>query len=199
MFVLIFSAQKINVSKTRLWRKRRDYLFTSTERPRWTEYSRKARQTFCPDTLSSSDRFTRILSRAAPPRARANMMLAGVQVVEKDSVQYRAQESREPALEPQVSVLSRAPDPQLPQVAVPLRASNPQDGRTPEDSGFSRAPNRTPVDINFANITCTVKLGITKGKCLVYLVNFGLFLLSCRLARKEDVLVLLVINSLCQL
>lgn len=27
MFVLLFSAQKINVSKTRLWRKRRDYLF----------------------------------------------------------------------------------------------------------------------------------------------------------------------------
>ncbi|CAH2216192.1 jg17853 [Pararge aegeria aegeria] len=69
------------------------------------------------------------------------MMLAGAEIVES-SVSFKTDE----AGKSQAQVI--APGPSQPQAQA---------------SGLSRVPTREPVDIQFSNVTCTVKLGINKG------------------------------------
>ncbi|CAG4966628.1 unnamed protein product [Colias eurytheme] len=86
------------------------------------------------------------------------MMLAGAEIVENQSVIYKADGERAEALER--SSLS-AP-------SIPSRASASYKAPSPSQElqaqGLSRVPNRDPVDIQFSNITCTVSLGINKGE-----------------------------------
>ncbi|CAG9113368.1 unnamed protein product [Plutella xylostella] len=71
------------------------------------------------------------------------MMLAGVQVLDKHAVQYRSHDA--PASDGG-SGAATPPDPAAVAPAV-----------------LPRGPARGPVDMNFTNVTCTVKLGINKG------------------------------------
>ncbi|XP_045494721.1 ATP-binding cassette sub-family G member 1-like [Colias croceus] len=93
------------------------------------------------------------------------MMLAGAEIVENQSVIYKAGEHAE-ALER--SSLS-AP-------SIPSRASASSKAPSPSQElqaqGLSRVPTRDPVDIQFSNITYTVSLGINKGtKQILHSVN----------------------------
>ncbi|XP_048480455.1 ATP-binding cassette sub-family G member 1 [Plutella xylostella] len=82
------------------------------------------------------------------------MMLAGVQVLDKDAVQYRSQDA--PASQDGGSGSATPPAPP---------------SSTPAQS-LARVPSRGPVDMNFTNVTCTVKLGINKGyKQILHGVN----------------------------
>lgn len=79
------------------------------------------------------------------------MMLAGAQIVDESSVTHRPENDKiytlnsrpQPGTSPEPS--SRYPTPS-------------------EDESLARRPTKEPVDIQFSNITCTVKLGINKGK-----------------------------------
>lgn len=78
------------------------------------------------------------------------MMLAGAQIIDEGSVAYIPENDK---------------------ICPPN--SGPQHGTTPvpsysypnpsEDESLARRPTKEPVDIQFTNITCTVKLGINKG------------------------------------
>ncbi|KOB70147.1 Uncharacterized protein OBRU01_15799 [Operophtera brumata] len=79
------------------------------------------------------------------------MMLAGAQIVDNGSVAY--------------SQASQAPQ------EAPRAVSEPMPSQAPlppaqAAQGLARVPTTDPVDIHFSNITCTVKLGINKGKFL---------------------------------
>ncbi|XP_026315469.1 ATP-binding cassette sub-family G member 4 [Hyposmocoma kahamanoa] len=87
------------------------------------------------------------------------MMLAGAQIVDESSVAHRPENDK----------------------IYPLN-SRPQPGTSPEpssryptpseDESLARRPTKEPVDIQFSNITCTVKLGINKGyKQILHGVN----------------------------
>lgn len=78
------------------------------------------------------------------------MMLAGAQIVEQSTVAY----SPGGAVSVPVGLTAPAAAPAPPQQPPAL----------PESQGLARVPSTEPVDINFSNITCTVKLGINKGK-----------------------------------
>lgn len=77
---------------------------------------------------------------------RSIMMLAGAQIVDEQSVAYRPDMSVRPSVS---SSHTPSPSPQGPQG---LRQT------------IAKIPQRDPVDIHFSNITCTVSLGINKGK-----------------------------------
>ncbi|KAJ2949988.1 hypothetical protein O0L34_g11321 [Tuta absoluta] len=81
------------------------------------------------------------------------MMLAGAQIVDSGSVAYKP--SNESG---SVSVLP--PQAPGPSPSAPAPAAPP----APPGQMLARVPNKEPVDMHFSNITCTVKLGINKGK-----------------------------------
>lgn len=70
------------------------------------------------------------------------MMLAGAEIVDKTSVAYRSENTQN----------------------VVLPAAGTSEVIPAITQGLSRVPTREPVDIHFSNVTCTVKLGINKGK-----------------------------------
>lgn len=76
------------------------------------------------------------------------MMLAGAQIVDETSVAYSTGNTGTSAAMPPVQGSSRE--------AQPVAVAPAQ--------GLTMTPKLEPVDIHFSNITCTVKLGITKGK-----------------------------------
>lgn len=81
-------------------------------------------------------------------------MLAGAQIVDQGSVAYKPENDK---------VYTPNSRPQL--VATPessYRYPTPS-----EDENQARRPTKEPVDIQFTNITCTVKLGINKGNFLI--------------------------------
>ncbi|XP_072938807.1 ATP-binding cassette sub-family G member 1 [Epargyreus clarus] len=81
------------------------------------------------------------------------MMLAGAEIVQKDSVVYK-------------------PDDSNSETAVSLAVEGPSQEVPPPGAGLARVPTRDPVDIQFTNVTCTVKLGINKGsKQILHGVN----------------------------
>lgn len=84
------------------------------------------------------------------------MMLAGAEIVDKDSVTFSSEAS---------SVALPAKEP----VAVPAPAPAPV-------QGLARVPTREAVDICFSNVTCTVNLGINKGIYVYDLKNTFFFL-----------------------
>ncbi|XP_047509088.1 ATP-binding cassette subfamily G member 4 isoform X1 [Pieris napi] len=90
------------------------------------------------------------------------MMLAGVQIVENQSVSYKSEGTGNMEGDGRSSL------------STPSIPSHSSKCPTPsqEPRGLSRVPNREPVDIQFNNITCTVSLGINKGtKEILHSVN----------------------------
>lgn len=73
------------------------------------------------------------------------MMLAGAEIVNKSSVAYRSENTQN--------------------VGTPA-AGTSEEKKRPLAQGLARVPTREPVDIHFSNVTCTVKLGINKGKLM---------------------------------
>ncbi|XP_049867817.1 ATP-binding cassette sub-family G member 1 [Pectinophora gossypiella] len=78
------------------------------------------------------------------------MMLAGAQIVDSGSVAYRHNNGE--------SVV-----PPLPTLPAPAQAPGPSSIAPVQMQGLARVPTKEAVDIQFSNITCTVKLGINKG------------------------------------
>lgn len=67
------------------------------------------------------------------------MMLAGAEIVEKGSVEYKTDETGNAE-----AVITPGPS-------------------QSQARGLAKVPTKEPVDIHFTNITCTVSLGINKG------------------------------------
>ncbi|XP_023942467.2 ATP-binding cassette subfamily G member 4 isoform X1 [Bicyclus anynana] len=85
------------------------------------------------------------------------MMLAGAEIVES-SVSFKTDEAggSQAVISPGTSAEAQAAGAQPPAQAA----------------GLARVPTREPVDIQFSNVTCTVKLGINKGtKQILHGVN----------------------------
>lgn len=75
-------------------------------------------------------------------------MLAGAQIVDDSSVAYSAENN---TISPPISGTQ------------PGIIAETSYGFQPPDASPTRRPTKEPVDIQFTNITCTVKLGINKG------------------------------------
>ena len=95
-------------------------------------------------------------------------MLAGAQIVDKSSVAFTTgnTEANDPsppyptmdtgAVQGSSRGVGWVAPPTAP--AAPVQVEEPAPGQ-----GLHMIPKLDPVDIHFSNITCTVKLGITKG------------------------------------
>ncbi|CAK1549452.1 unnamed protein product [Leptosia nina] len=91
------------------------------------------------------------------------MMLAGVQIVEDQSVTYKADGERD-------TPGGERSSPSVPSTTT--QSSKPPTPSQLQNRGLSRIPDKDPVDIQFSNITCTVSLGINKGsKQILHGVN----------------------------
>lgn len=79
-------------------------------------------------------------------------MLAGAEIVNDSSVAYRPENDK---IHPPGFIV---PEPQHGTPEPSYRYPTPSD-----NDSSTRRPAKEPVDIQFTNITCTVKLGINKG------------------------------------
>lgn len=84
------------------------------------------------------------------------MMLAGAQIVDESSVAYTSGKSADTG----TTGTSAA----MPPVQGSSKEAQPIGWNPSSAQGLHMVPKVDPVDIHFSNITCTVKLGITKGK-----------------------------------
>lgn len=87
------------------------------------------------------------------------MMLAGAEIVDNSSVAYSSAGAG--------IVAASVPSP-------PAQGSSKDAQPQPLFQGLAMAPKLDPVDIHFSNITCTVKLGITKGKLFLFVYKLNL-------------------------
>lgn len=79
-------------------------------------------------------------------------MLAGAQIVDDTSVAFTTGNTGITGLSPT-----------MPPVQGSSRETQPVAPPAASAQGLHMVPKVDPVDIHFSNITCTVKLGITKG------------------------------------